>query len=179
VPSSPVLLGLREKIRQIEPLLEPLAAAEAMASPDDIDLLWRGVRTCDTVIQKELDPLNVVLKRAVKAQARLQKRLHELSQDNAVKAEAATAAGHTKEAFVFLKQAVQADSANTAAARDMEVVRRKITAASRSLYQKGIVHEELGQLDLARQAFTEVMTISVPDEVYYERAARKLKDYAQ
>ncbi|MEI8350804.1 MAG: FHA domain-containing protein [bacterium] len=179
VSSSAALLGLREKIRQIEPLLEPLAVAEAMASPDDVDLLWRGVRTCETIIQKELDPLNAVLKRAVKAQARLQKRLHEVSQDNAVKAEAATAAGHTKEAFVFLKQAVQADSGNTAAARDMEAVRRKITAASRSLYQKGIVHEELGQLDLARQAFTEAMTISVPDEVYYERAARKLKDYAQ
>lgn len=179
VPSSASLQGLREKIRQIQPLIEPLASAEAMTSPDDVDSLLRGVRTCETVIQKEVDPLNAVLKRAVKAQAALQKRLHELSQENTTKADAAMAAGRTKEAFVFLKQAVQADAGNSAASRDMEAVRRKITAAARSLYQKGIVHEELGQADLARQAFTEVMAVSVPDEVYYERAARKLKDYAQ
>jgi lipoprotein NlpI len=48
------------------------------------------------------------------------------------------------------------------------------------LYDKGIVHQDLGQTDLARQAFQQILQIGIPGlpagDDYYERATRKLKE---
>jgi Flp pilus assembly protein TadD len=65
------------------------------------------------------------------------------------------------------------DNQNVVDARDK--LRQQIVSDCRSLYDKGIVHEELGQSDLARAAFKQVLAIGIPDEDYYKRAANKLK----
>ena len=57
----------------------------------------------------------------------------------------------------------------------MSDLRKQITLECKSLYQKGIVHEELGQPDLARDMFKKVLEIGLPGEEYYEKAARKLR----
>lgn len=177
--SNALMLSLRDRIRSIEPLLGPLADAEAMNAPDDVPALWRNLLACETLIQAEDDPLNVLRKRAVAAKARLSVRLGELSREDCAKAAALLQEGNQREALRLYKLAVQADTNNTGAIQELGKVQKKMTVAARSAYQRGLVHEELGQADLARQAFKTALELSAPDEDYYIRAARKLKDYVQ
>ncbi|MEI6166892.1 MAG: FHA domain-containing protein [bacterium] len=173
------MLEVRDRIRRIEPLVGPLASAEAMETPDDVAMLWRYLRACDSVIQVEDDPLNMLRKRAMEAKKRLAVRLAELSSENCVKAESSLNGGNQREALRLYKVALQADTNNVKAIQSMEKVQKKMTAAARAAYQRGIVHEELGQADLARKAFKTALELSAPDEDYYLRASNKLKDYAQ
>ncbi|MEI8120849.1 MAG: FHA domain-containing protein [bacterium] len=178
-PANSLMLGVRDRIRQVEPLIGSLAGAEAMDAPDDVPALGRHLRACESLIQIEDDPLNVFRKRAVEAKKRLGVRLAEVCREDCAKAEAALQGGDQKAAFGLYKLAVQADTNNTDALQGLEKLQKKMTAAARSSYQKGLVHEELGQADLARQAFKMVLELSAPGEEYYVRASRKLKDYAQ
>jgi len=41
------------------------------------------------------------------------------------------------------------------------------------------VHEDLGQSDMARDAFKQVLAIGIPGEDYYKKAASKLKAMGQ
>jgi len=75
----------------------------------------------------------------------------------------------------LLMLAARADTNNEAAVQALTGVRRQIVADCRSLYQQGLVHEELGQPDLAAAKFKKVLEIGLPGEEYYEKAARKLK----
>jgi Flp pilus assembly protein TadD len=121
----------------------------------------------------------VLRKRAGEAKKRLAARLTELSGENYVMAESSLKVGNQREALRLYKLALRADTNNVNAAQALEKVQKKMTAAARSSYQRGIVHEELGQTDLARQAFRTALELSAPDEDYYIRASNKLKDNAQ
>jgi len=178
-PAQPQLLGLRDRVRLVEPLVAPLHDAEASELPPDVEQLSRRLQACEILLQAEDDPLNTLRKRAVGAKQRLIGRLGELSREHALAAGSAAQAGNRKEAMRLYKLAVRADPDNTPAAEAMGALQKKMTVAARSAYQRGIVHEELGQADLARESFKAVLELSAPDEDYYTRAAKKLKDYAQ
>ena len=177
-PESATLLGFRDHVRKVEPLVEPLAAAESMNEPDNVDALLQNLKSCDSVMQIEEDPLNTLRRRAEAARVRIAQRLQEVSRANAAKADEVLQAGNRKEALRLYGLAMKADPTNQTVAQAFGAVRKKIVSECRALYQKGIVHEELQQLDLARNAFQEVLAIGIPGEEYYERAARKLKESA-
>ena len=178
-PANTWMLDVRDRIRRVEPLIGPLANAEAMGTPDAVVMLRSQLQACDSLLQVEDDPLNVLRKRAGEAKKRLAARLTELSGENYVMAESSLKVGNQREALRLYKLALRADTNNANAAQALEKVQKKMTAAARSSYQRGIVHEELGQTDLARQAFRTALELSAPDEDYYIRASNKLKDNAQ
>ncbi len=178
-PSNMLLLISRDRARLMEPLVSALVSAEAQKISDDVALLTRHLQACEGILQAESDPLNELRKRAVTAKLRLSQQLVELSRAHVAKAEACVAAGSNREALLAYKQARQADSNNVAAVQGMEQIRKKMTAAARSAYQRGIVHEELGQADLARESYKAAMEQSAPDEEYYVRASKKLRDHVQ
>ena len=178
-PDSSLLLGLQRSARQMEALVKPLEVAEALSQPDNVEVLLRDQKTCGDVLALESDPLNALRKRAQDAQRKIAEKLVQASQASAAKAAELASAGNRKEAMRLYELAVKANPGDQNIVGLRDKLRLKIVADCRALYQKGIVHEELGQSDLARAAYQEVLNVGIPGEDYYERASRKLKSTAQ
>jgi tetratricopeptide (TPR) repeat protein len=123
----------------------------------------------------ENDPLNALRKRAQAARDKIADKLVQAGQASAAKAAEVLNTGNRKDALRLYDLAVKANPADQTVTGLRDKLRQKIIADCRALYQKGIVHEELGQSDLARAAYQEVINTGIPGEDYYERAARKLK----
>ena len=169
------LLGLQQRIRQMEALVKPLEVAEALSQPDNVDALLQDQKACNDVVSLEDDPLNSLRKRAGDAGNRISRRLVEVSQIDASKAVAALQAGNRREALLLYDLAVKANSGDQGIGGQRDKVYQQIVTDCRQLYQKGIVHEDLGQTDLAREAYRQVLAIGIPGEDYYKKAANKLK----
>jgi hypothetical protein len=75
--------------------------------------------------------------------------------------------------------AVKANASDPNVVSQRDKLHKQIVADCRALYEKGIVHEDLGQADMAHTAFQQVIDTGIPGEDYYERAARKLKGAGQ
>jgi pSer/pThr/pTyr-binding forkhead associated (FHA) protein len=178
-PGNSTLAGFQGKIRQMEALVKPLAAAEAMAAPNNLEALLRDKKACDDVIALEADPLNSLRKRAQAAQAQIAARLQELAQATATQAAATLQAGDRKAALNLYELAVKADPDNQDISDARDSLHKQVVSDCRALYEKGVVHQDLGQEDLARAAFQQVLAIGIPGEKYYEQAARKLKEATQ
>ena len=173
-PDSKLLLALQARARQMVALVKPLETAEALGQPDNVDALLRDRKTCDDVIALESDPLNSLRKRAQAAEAQINGKLVQAAQAAAARA-TELVASNRKEALRLYELAVKANSGDQNVVGLRDKLRQKIVADCRALYQKGIVHEELGQADLARAAYQELLNLGIPGEDYYERAVRKLK----
>jgi pSer/pThr/pTyr-binding forkhead associated (FHA) protein len=169
------LLGLQQRVRQMEALVKPLEVAEAMGQPEDVDALLQDQKACNAVISLEENPLNSLRKRAGNAAGRITAKLAELAQVDASKAAAAFQAGNRREALLLYDLAVKANSGDPGILGQRDKVYQQIVADCRQLYQKGIVHEDLGQADMARDAYRQVLAIGIPGEDYYRKAANKLK----
>ena len=85
------------------------------------------------------------------------------------------AAGDNRGALQSYVLAVEADEDNEVAAMAMKKIQRELIPLVREKFQEAMVHEELGQLDLAKTAYEEVLGIAVPGDKYYRRAEKKLK----
>jgi pSer/pThr/pTyr-binding forkhead associated (FHA) protein len=177
-PDSTLLLEWQNRVRQMEALVKPLETAEAMSRPDNVDALLQDRKACEDVLNLEADPLNALRKRAQVAQTRIADKLVQAAQASAAKAAKTLQMGDRKEALRLYDLAVKANPGNQNYVGPRDKLRHEIVAECRELYQKGIVHQDLGQSDLARQAFQQILNIGVPGEDYYERAVRKLKDTA-
>jgi len=175
---STPLLGLQQRARQMMALLKPLERAEALSQPDNVEALLQDRKTCDDVVALESDPLNTLRKRAQAAGDKIAGKLVQAAQASAAKAGEVLTAGNRKEALRLYDLAVKANPGDQNVVGLRDKLRQKIVADCRTLYQQGIVHEELGQLDLARASFQELVNIGIPGEVYYERAVGKLKSAA-
>jgi len=177
-PDSTMLLELQKRIRQMESLYQPLVAAEAMSQPTDTDALLQNRKACEDVIQLEADPLNSLRKRAQAAEAQVTGKLQDAAQVSVAAGTQALQSGNQKEALRLFDLAAKANPDPTVVAQ-RDKLRQQIVAACRALYQKGIVHDELGQPDMARQAYQQVIDTGIPGEDYYERAVKKLKSASQ
>ncbi len=177
-PDSTLLLEWQNRVRQMEALVKPLETAEAMSRPDNVDALLQDRKACEDVLNLEADPLNALRKRAQVAQTRIADKLVQAAQASAAKAAKTLQMGDRKEALRLYDLAVKANPGNQNYVGPRDKLRHEIVAECRELYQKGIVHQDLGQSDLARQAFQQILNIGVPGEDYYKRAVRKLKDTA-
>ncbi|HTR43684.1 MAG TPA: FHA domain-containing protein [Pseudomonadales bacterium] len=178
-PGAQALLDLQARIRQMNELVKPLESAEALSSSDDVSALVQGRQACQNVINLEPDPLNTFRKRAVAAQTRISANLSQDAQSFATKAAYALQSGNEKDAIRLYNQAIAADPNDQNIATQRAQLLTKLQSECKQLYDKGIVHLDLQQVDLAKQAFQQVMAISAPGEKYYDLAAAKLKDLNQ
>jgi len=177
--SNPQLLGLQKRVRQMDALVKPLESAEALSQPDNVEALLQDQKTCKDIISLETDPLNALRKRAQTAENRIAGKLQEASQADASRAAVALQAGNRKEALRLYDLAVKANPSDQSVTGQRDKLYQQIVADCRDLYQKGIVHEDLGQSDMARDAFKQVLAIGIPGEDYYKKAAGKLKAMGQ
>ena len=178
-PDNSLLLNLQKRIRQMEALYKPLEAAEALSQPNDVAALLQNRKACEDIVSLEEDPLNTLRKRAQAAEAQISGKLQEAAQTAAASAAQALQAGNRKEALRLFDLAVKANASDQNVVDQRDKLRQQIVADCRALYQKGIVHEELGQSDLAHKAFQQVIDTGIPGEDYYERAVKKLKGATQ
>jgi tetratricopeptide (TPR) repeat protein len=175
---SKLLLDMQSRVRQMEALLKPLETAESLSQPDNVKALLRDQKTCEDVVALETDPLNSLRKRAQATEAQIADKLVQAAQSAAGKAAVLLQAGNRKDALISYDLAVKANPGDQNVVGLRDQLRQKIVADCRASYQKGIVHEELGQSDQARVAYQVVLKIGIPGEDYYERATRKLKSLA-
>jgi pSer/pThr/pTyr-binding forkhead associated (FHA) protein/tetratricopeptide (TPR) repeat protein len=176
---NPQLLNLQKHIRQMAALVKPLEAAEVLSQPDNVDTLLQDQKACNDVISLEADPLNALRKRAQTAGTRITEKLQAASQADASQAASALQAGNRKEALRLYDLALKANPSDQSVTGQRDKIYQQIVADCRDLYQKGIVHQDLGQSDLARDAFKQVLAIGIPGEDYYKKAADKLKAMGQ
>jgi len=178
---NPQLLNLQKRIRQMAALVKPLEAAEALNQPDNVDVLLQYQKACNDVISLEADPLNDLRKRAQTAETRIAGKLQEASQADASQAAVALQAGNRKEALRLYDLAVKSNPNDQNIAGQRDKLYQQIVADCRELYQKGIQFADptVGQPDLARQAFKQVLDIGIPGEDYYKKATDKLKAMGQ
>jgi tetratricopeptide (TPR) repeat protein len=163
----------------MEALVKPLEAAEALSQPDNVEALLQYQKTCNDVINLEDDPLNAMRKRAQAAGTRIAEKLQAVSQADASQAADALQAGNRKESLRLYDLAVKANPNNQGIVGQRDKLYQQIVADCRDLYQKGIVHEDLGQSDMARESYKQVLAIGIPGEDYYKKAADKLKAMGQ
>jgi pSer/pThr/pTyr-binding forkhead associated (FHA) protein len=173
------LLALQDRIRRIDPLVAPLEEAEAMAQADDVNALLSYQKSCASVLTLEDDPLNALHRRAQDAASRISGKLVEAAQANAAKATDAIQGGDRVRAMSYFDLAVKANPADSHLADQRDHLYQQISGDCRKYYQEGIVHEDLGQSDLARESYRKVLAIGIPGEEYYRKAAAKLKTLDQ
>lgn len=174
-PGSKSLLDLQSHVRAMDALLNPLKTAEALTQPDNVNTLLRDQKACQDVLALETDPLNSLRQRAQTAGARIAEKLLQAAQISAVRAAQSLQVGDRKEAMRLYELAVKANPGDQTVVAARDKLRQKIVSDCRTAYQKGMVHEELGQTDQARAAYQEVLNLGIPGEDYYERASRKIK----
>jgi pSer/pThr/pTyr-binding forkhead associated (FHA) protein len=178
-PNAGPLVDLQTRIRRMNDMIKPLQDAEAVNSPDDVDALLQAQQTCQNVISLEPDPLNVFRKRAEAAETRISANLAQAAQSAATKAAFALQSGNEKDAIRLYNLAATANPNDQNIAAQRSQLHDKLESECKQLYDKGIVHEDLQQNDLARQAFQQILDLSAPGEKYYDLATAKLKDLNQ
>lgn len=178
-PTATALLELQNRIRQMNNLIQPLQTAEGAKDSDDVDTLLQDRQVCQNIAGLEPDPLNVFRKRAEAAQIRLAGFLAQIAQADAAKAAADVQAGDEKDAIKLYDVAFRANPKDSDISAQRNQLLGKIEGECKSLYDKGLVHEDLQQLDLAKQSYQQILQISSPGEKYYDLAAAKLKNMAQ
>lgn len=169
------LLDLQNHVRQMAALVPLLASSEAMVQSENVPSLLRDQKTCADVVALESDPLNSVRQQAQTDEAKIKEKLIQSAQASAARAAEILQTGNRKDALRLYALAVQATPNDQSIVNLRDQLREKIVADCRTSYRKGIVYEELGQSDLARTAYKEVLKIGIPGEDYYERASRKLE----
>ena len=178
-PDNAALIELQGKVHRMEPLVGPLGRAESMSEPENVDALQEDHQTCQDVIAIDDHPSNDLRSRAQEADGRILKRLREIAQADVAKAADAVQAGDRRQALAFYDEAIKADSSDQDAAGRREKLFREIVADCQKWYQRGIVHEDLGQGDLAREAYKQVLAIGIPGEAYFKKASEKLETMGQ
>jgi pSer/pThr/pTyr-binding forkhead associated (FHA) protein len=175
-PNAQALLDLQTRIRQMNNLLQPLQAAEALNAPNDVNALLQSQSVCQQIVSLEPDPLNVFRKRAQAAETRLSAALSQIAQSDATQAAADLQSGDEKDAIRLYDAAVKANPNDQDIAGQRSQLLGKLESDCKALYDKGLVHEDLQQLDLAKQSYQQILQISSPGEKYYDLAAAKLKN---
>ncbi|HTB84897.1 MAG TPA: FHA domain-containing protein [Candidatus Sulfotelmatobacter sp.] len=178
-PDNQTLLDLQKHLRQMTDLQGGLVAAEAVGQTEDVDVLLKSRAACDAVLNLERDPLNSFNKRAQSAETGIVDKLHTLAQSILAQANSTLQSGNRKEAYQLMDKAVKANPDDQNAAAERDQLKQKIVADCRSLFEQGLVHDDLGQNSMAHDCYQKVLVIGIPGEEYYERATRKLKGTSQ
>lgn len=86
-------------------------------------------------------------------------------------------AGELKRAFELYRKATRVDPDHSAGFAGMARIRDRLRERSRVLYAEGVMAESYSDFVTAKRKFTEVLAQSPDDDLYHERARRKLSNY--
>ncbi len=82
-----------------------------------------------------------------------------------------------RRAWEICHRLVERNPALEEATKCRKIADERLQIRSRKLYQDAIVAESLGNLTEAREKWTQILEISPPYDIYYERAVTKLDIY--
>ncbi len=80
-------------------------------------------------------------------------------------------------AFKLYLEASKVDPSNKAAPQGMARVRGVLHEAGKGLYTEGVLAESYSDFTTAKQKFNEILRVVPAEDIYYERASKKLSKY--
>jgi pSer/pThr/pTyr-binding forkhead associated (FHA) protein/tetratricopeptide (TPR) repeat protein len=92
-------------------------------------------------------------------------------------AKQAEEAGELTKAFSLYKRATQVDSRHPAGYAGMSRIKKILHERAKSIYTEAIIAESYSDFDGAQKKFQEIIEVTPSDDLYYERAQRKLGHY--
>lgn len=173
-PDNRELQQLQVHLQRLRPLSEKIRDARTALKTDQVPDLLGVVETCDALLKIENDPLNSLVAQAQELKLAAQEKLGATALATFHKAIVEQQAGRDKEALRMYEQTLLADPKNQEAKAALEDVRRKMQTECKNYYQRGLVHEELGQTEMAISAYREAQSKGTSGEVYGDLAAKKL-----
>ncbi len=173
-PVNSRLLALKEHIADVSPLLESIRASRALLDSEDVDAIKAGLQACRDLLKAEPDAENKLRAEADESSMNLQLRLGEVERDAMVRARALLARDKAREAYKYYLVVLKANPGNEEAAGHVERIKEESADNCRKHYQRGLVHAELGQNDMAIEAFQQVLDNALEGDNYYDRAKAKL-----
>jgi pSer/pThr/pTyr-binding forkhead associated (FHA) protein len=178
-PDYEDLVNLRNDIELITPLAKRLEGSEQLARSDNVDAIRDMVQECQAVMNiraQSAEAERIKAKAAGFAQ-KLRERLREIATQETWAGDQRLAAGDKRGALIAYRKAAAADPGNQKAELAAAKLQKELSPLAKEHFQQALVHEELGQVDLAVLEFDKVLQISVPGDTYYDRAVQKLKKY--
>ncbi len=88
-------------------------------------------------------------------------------------------AGELAKAFQLYKQATRIDPPHRAGYEGMNRIRGVLHERSKTMYTEAIVAESYSDFDTAKKKYEDILTVAPEDDIYYERAKRKLARYVK
>lgn len=178
-PGYDDLAKLQSDIELITPLAKRLEGSEQLVSSEDVDSIRDMVRECESVmnIRARSPEVDRIKAKAATFAQKLKERLAEIATEQTWKGDQSLAAGNKRDALIAYRMAVRADPGNQKAELTAAKLQKELRPLAKEHFQQALVHEELGQLDLAVAEFEMVLEISIPGDTYYDRALEKLKKY--
>lgn len=173
-PANSRLLSLKEHIAEVSPLVDQIRASRDLLESDDVDAVRAGLQACRNLLKVEPDAENRLRAEADEASRNLQLRLGEMERDAMVEARALHAQGKAREAYKYYLVVLKASPGNEEAAGRVQQIKEESADNCRKHYQRGLVHAELGQNDLAIEAFQQALDNALEGDNYYDRAKAKL-----
>src|SRR5690606_31382158 len=85
--------------------------------------------------------------------------------------------GEHRRAFDYYTQAVKIDPDHREGHRGIRRMRELLRERARVLYAEGVMAESYSDFETAKSRYAEVMSQAPEDDLYYERAQRKLSNY--
>lgn len=174
-PDNSGLRELKTRLSNMAPLVEAMQGAARLLSSDDISGIQETIGSCRKVLQAEKDTRNNIRIEAVQTEQALLAHLQTLADQAMQKGYEAEQSGNISAALQAYDRAVEADPSRTSAKQSAEKLRLKITDECRKYYREGIVHEELGQNDMAVKSYEKVLKTAIPGDNYYERTQERIR----
>lgn len=176
-PNNKILTALKDDIVLVMPLAAQLDKGSALLESKDVVGIRDMIMNCDKLLnmQSKSDVVDAFKEKAGMFQKNLKQRLAAISSDSTREGNRLMAAGDKRGALQAYVLAAEADEDNEVAVMGMKKIQNELVPLAREKYQEAVVHEELGQTELAKAAFEAVMEIAVPGDSYYTRAEKKLK----
>lgn len=176
LPDYPDLLRLRRDIQLISPMTQKLSGSEDLLASDNVTAIREMLDNCRSVmsVRTESTEVSKVKERASELADRLQGRLKELSRLAYDEGNEALSARDRRGALLAYQRAAEADPENESAASAAAALHEMLLPMAKEYYQQAVVHEELGQIELALGEYRRVLTVSVPGDGYYDRALDRI-----
>ena len=178
-PGYDDLVKLQADIEMITPLAKRLEGSEQLVNSENVDAIRSMIQECKSVmnIRAESEEVDRIKAKATTFAQKLNERLTEISTQETWAGDQALEKGDKRTALIAYRKAAAADPGNQKAELASVKLQKELSPLAKEHFQQALVHEELGQVDLAVAEFEKVLEISIPGDTYYDRALAKLKKY--
>ena len=178
-PNYDDLVKLRNDIEMITPLAKRLEGSEQLVGSEDVTAIRAMITECESVmnIRTQSEEVDRIKAKAATFAQKLKERLTEITTQATWEGDQALEQGDKRMALIAYRKAVNADPGNQKAELASAKLQKELTPLAKEHFQQALVHEELGQSELAEAEFERVLEIAIPGDTYYDRAIQKLKKY--